>query len=234
MRKRIGVLFILLALTCGTAKAGIVEDMARGNFDLIEYRGHLSSIVRTPQEDGTEYIEFKKNNGGEVWYAYSIARMPDGPEKGLVKHLVDVNQHEILFHFGFNPSGKIFSRIEFHSPNRVDVTITPHSVPCDPFTDARCYRLEPESALVSWFSFINNGGVVTNWWSVDGVEKPFVTTQVIHIVHMDDSSERMIISDYNQEWAYPYAGYELKKLPDGKKILLVCRSFANDTCVTTD
>lgn len=234
MQKRLGALVILLALTSGTAKADIVEDMARGNFDLIEYRGHLSTVVRTPHADGTEYIEFKKHSGGEVWYAYSIARVPDGPEKGLVKHLVDVNQHEVLFHFGFDPRGKIISRIEFHSPSREDITITPNSVPCNPLTDARCYWLEPENALVSWFSFGNEGGMVTNWWNVVGVEKPFGTVQKISISSLNYATERMVFVDFEQEWAYPYAGYELKRLPDGKNILFVCRSFANDTCITTD
>lgn len=217
------------------AQADIVEDIARGNYDMVEYNGTEFTVVRIDQKDGTELVEFRHPGNGTRAHLFSVARFPKGLAKGLAGHLVADTQYEMTFNYNFDSRGKIESKIEIHSPY-VTTGVTARLEACVGDAQSGCFTLDWEEALfnISTFTRANNGtlwsGVSTSTWFVEN-GKSVLKEQHIRF-DRTERTERLIFEGWNQPWAYPAAGYVLEKLTGGKKILRVCASFANDTCKT--
>lgn len=222
-----------IVMAGGVARAGILEEMARGNNDTLEYQGEQLTIMRIPQTDGTETIEMRARDGA-LRDVSNVARSNDGPDKGFIREMLS-GPHEVIFHYAV-AQGKIVERIEVHSAGDEEASITAYSEPCDFKKDAHCYRISSENTMVSTLTITatdggTQHGIIVSTWNVRGMD-PFGVTQHVRIERLSDAKERITFSDHDKPWAYPFAGYELETL-GGKRMLRACRSFSRENvCVT--
>lgn len=212
-------------------KLDMLDIIHRETFDQVRYWGHLFDVVRTKQQAGATLIEFKTPGGnGDVWRKYTTRYFTKGSERGLVSEVRFIGGAVQNNSFVVSAEGRIESIMTITSPN-TEIDITPLRKPC-PFGTEGCYRMEKEMALYT-LAFLSRrasdgallGGTITSAWYAEGHLLPFTSTQIIRIEQLNKTTERLKFIGYDKKWAYPYAGYDLETLPDGKKLLSVCSWF---------
>ena len=222
------------------AQQDIVDDILRVNYDLLQEKSVVLHILKTPNDDGTERLasQLRVGNTHIDLDVRTISRYK-GPSEhrltGLTNKEVSESGYEYQFSYAFNAAGKIIDVGVAHHPNR-PLLLTPLAESCRQ-GEADCFSLRERDAIVHMTALERNssgrltGGTSRIIWSTDrGLQ---IKVQNMRFEYPTDIIATLVFEGHGEPWAFPVAGYELERLPDGKKLLRVCRSFKDDRCVTT-